>query len=320
MTLITAPFRQLVERRLWPVAVLLVAALAAVPVLLKHDGDAAAPPAATAATTAADGSQATLVTASDPGAEDDNPKVLGERKNPFQPAHEAKAVKTAAAASAAPAAVATGGGSASGSGSGSSSSSSSSGGAVVGSYGPVTPSVPVTPATPGTSKPTFSMYSLEVAFGDPVRELAKREVKRLTGLPGGTPAVIYIGLMPDHRTAVFVVDAGVSVQGDGACEPSPTQCQTLRMKGGDTVFLTRPGGKQYELDLVKVHAKATTSARAARAARTTTARGGREALRAQLSRVGAYRFSERTGTLKVLSPTAWKASVARAAAASAPKR
>lgn len=312
MNLLTAPFRQLVERRLWPVAVLLVAALAAVPVLLKSGDDAAATPPATA-TTAADGTQATLVTASDPAEADEHPKVLGDRKNPFQPAHVAKAAKTPAeTASSSSSAAATGGASAGGS---SSASSGGSTGSAGGSYGPVTPSVPTTPTTPTTSKPKYSTYSLEVAFGDPVAELAKREVKRLTGLPGGpTPAVIYIGLMPDHKTAVFVVDAGVSVQGDGACEPSPTQCQTLRMKGGDTVFLTRAGGKQYELDLIKVHAKATTSAKAAAAAKVATAKGGREALRSQLSRVGAYRFNERSGTLSVLSPTAWKASIAQASA------
>src|SRR3712207_7315722 len=49
---------------------------------------------------------------------------------------------------------------------------------------------------------------------------SSRNVKRLTGLPGGThPAVLYLGLTDDHQSAVFLVDAGVNVLGDGECDP-----------------------------------------------------------------------------------------------------
>ena len=54
MTLITDTWRQLVERRLWPIALLLLAALVAVPVLLAQPGARAGAGATTASTSADD--------------------------------------------------------------------------------------------------------------------------------------------------------------------------------------------------------------------------------------------------------------------------
>jgi hypothetical protein len=298
MNAVTAPFRQLVERRLWPVALLLVAALAAVPVLLAKDAssDVPAPTPVAAADAAADpGTTTTLVSASDPAQADEVRKVLGARKNPFRPAYTVKA-KASSTATAGGDTGATGG----------TSSGATSGGSSGATTTPATtPTTTVTTPTTTTPKKTYETYSLEVAFGDSSGALAHREVKRLTGLPGGAPALLYLGLMDDHKTAVFLVGEGVKVQGDGACEPTGDDCQTLRMKAGDTVFLTRTNGKQYELDLIKVHARTTTSAAAAKKANASEAKGGRATLRDNLDRVGRYRYSERSGALKVLTGKAW---------------
>jgi hypothetical protein len=308
MNVLAAPFRQLIERRLWPVALLLVAALAAVPVLLAKDASSDAPVPTPLASAEADaGTTTTLVTASDPAQADEVRKVLGARKDPFRPDRIAKAAATATATPAA---------SGSGSGSSGSSTTTPTGSGSTGG-GATTPTTPVV-TTPATPKKTYDTYSLEVAFGDSSSPaLNHREVKRLTGLPAGSPAVLYLGLLDDHKTAVFLVSDGVKVQGDGDCEPSVDSCQTLRMKAGDTVFLTKPGGKQYELDLIKVHARKTTSASAAAKAKSSEAKGGRDTLRDNLDRVGRYRYSERSGALKLLTGRAWKAAASEASAAKA---
>ena len=84
MSALTNVWRQLVQRRLWPVAILLIAALAAVPLALAKEPDPAAPAPAVAA---ADGESALAVqpivaqaTASE---RDKRRKVLGAAKNPF---------------------------------------------------------------------------------------------------------------------------------------------------------------------------------------------------------------------------------------------
>jgi hypothetical protein len=88
------------------------------------------------------------------------------------------------------------------------------------------------------------------------------------------PLLIYLGLEDDRKTAVFLVDASVQTVGDGRCDPTPENCEMLRLKVGDTEFIDvlgesgEPTGEQYQLDLVKIHAKETTdAAKAARSAR-----------------------------------------------------
>ena len=88
MSAITNVWRQLVQRRLWPVAILLIAALAAVPLALAKDPDPAAPVAAVPAADAAASAESALAlqpivapaTAADRGK---RRKVLGARKNVF---------------------------------------------------------------------------------------------------------------------------------------------------------------------------------------------------------------------------------------------
>ena len=146
---------------------------------------------------------------------------------------------------------------------------------------------------------TYDLYSLQVRFGLVEGELVTREVKRLTGLPNGTnPAALYLGLSENRENAVFLIDAGTEVVGDGKCDPSPENCQTLVMEPGETVFLTRED-KQWELDLIDIRISETTDAAAARASRVTVAKGGRRALR-HFNGSGGYRYSKATGTVRKL--------------------
>ena len=295
MNALAVPFRQLVERRLWPLAALLIAALVAVPVLLSKSVAQPAPPAPVAST---QGETEAIVSLSDPGDRESVRKVLGSRKNPFRPAVAAKAAPkkaetapAAAAGAASPADAGDKGG-------------TSSGGAVSAPSTPVAPapvSVPVVD-TPLAPKKTYELYSLKVRFGDSSAEtLAASQLKRLTALPSNEDAaVIYLGLLKDRKTAVFLVDGDARVQGDGACKPSPRNCETLEMKAGDTAFIdvgSEEAGttQQFQLDLVAIRTKKTTDADAARRSYVSVARGGRAALRSRMSRVGGLQFDAHVG-------------------------
>src|SRR4051794_14118368 len=109
MNTITKPLRQLLSRKLWPVALLLVGALVAVPLALAKDPQPA--PAATAAATQKpstdEGVAATFGPAAEPattGAGDATTtkrrRTLGAKKDPFEPAPLPKKKKVKAKKSA----------------------------------------------------------------------------------------------------------------------------------------------------------------------------------------------------------------------------
>lgn len=304
MNQLAAPFKQLLERRLWPLAVLLVAALVAVPVLLAADEPAGAPPAGA---TTEQGLTQPIASVADPAATELRRRVLGAPKNPFRPSLKATPTPTAESVTAASSgATASGGGEVKDAGG----SAAPSGGS--GAPAPVAPQ-PVAPV-PTPAPEVHELHSLEVRFGPSTGPLERRNLKRLTGLPGGRrPAVMYLGLKADRRTAVFLVDATAKIQGDGRCDPGPENCQTLTMRPGDTVFIDTAGGNQYELDLLKVHTSRTTDAAKAAAARTAEARGGRAYLRRNVERVGRYRYSPSAGVLRTVSRQAAEAAAARRA-------
>ena len=320
---LTAPFRQLVERKLWPLALLLVAAVAAVPLLLAREGEPPAPPAAAAPNTlsATMGATQPVVSVADAEAVEERRKVLGSAKDPFRPSPAPKAASVEPGETLSPAPD-PGAGEPKAFGGGGAPAPVGGGGGGPADPGPAAPapSVPVA-QQPTAPKRVYELYSLIVRFGDSTADrLPKSNLKRLKAMPNADePAVIYLGLMSDRKTAVFLVDAGTRVQGDGKCQPSPSNCQTLHLKVGETAFFDVEDGegsvvRQYQLDLVKVARKSTTDATAARQAMTAEASGGRDALRKRMTRVGRYRYDPASGSVKRISRKAHRAAVARASA------
>jgi hypothetical protein len=249
MTLITNTWRQLVRRRLWPIALLLVAALVAVPMkLAKSPAEAPAVPAATLAKAQqAEALSKPVVELKVPAQTDGNSRrrVLGQSKDPFEPAPLPKKKKAKAAAAATPEPT--------------SAPSDSPGG---GSTAPPA-SGPVTPAVPTVTLPKGS---LKVRFGtaDTTGDLPVHFINRLEPLPDAdAPLLVFEGTRDNGRVAVFSIPGDVSAVGDGSCDPSPQDCATLKLRGGQTEFITLKGAGdngqdvQYELDLVKIFEKAT---------------------------------------------------------------
>jgi hypothetical protein len=307
MKQLAVPFQQLVERRLWPLAVLLVAAAAAVPFLLAKDATTSVP-SSSAPASDPQGATKPIVALADDATIESERRVLGAPKDPFRPAIAAKEGKepdtvraTASAEGTDPDAPQPSG----------SPSQPSTGGGTTPSGTPTTPTDP-TPAatpTPAPPKPTYPLYSLVARFGAVDEAKVRRLVLRSTGLPSNsTVGLVYKGLLKDRKTAVFWVVGGTEVEGDGMCSPGPENCQYVRIKVGETLFFTMPGGEQYQLDLLRVHA-GRAEGKAARAQASSAlpqrVRGG----------AGRYRYNWRTGVLDSVSRRELQASAAQASAA-----
>jgi hypothetical protein len=250
----------LVDRRLWPVAVALLGALVAVPVLLGGGSKApapapAAPLAATAGATA--GTAQAAVSLSTPST---TPKYRpGPVRNPFAqhkvPAPPTTPVQTTPAPSVPSAPVST--------------PSMPTGGSA-----PLV-TTPIVPGSGGGRRDatTTDVWRVNLRFGEAGDQKTHKDLPRLTPLPSATdPFFIFLGVLSDGKTAVFLISSDTTATGDGKCKPNPTQCDTIEMRAGDTEFFDvaqgNAGVTQYELDLLKVfHNKVKGSAAAAKASR-----------------------------------------------------
>ena len=246
MNLINDTFSQLVRRKLWPVALLLVVAAAAVPFLLRKTPVAPPAPAPVPVAAASDDAAVTkpvvaLVDDSETPAK--RHRVLGVRKDPFEPAplpkvkhHKAAAKPKAvsAQATATPAATAA---------------------APASSAAPSTPAAPVATATPAPVE-HYPAHSVQVAFGKTGGALDKSSLTRLQTLPSSSPLLVFMGFHKGGRVAEFMLTGDVTAEGDGTCTPSVKSCETLLLHKGETEFLTFAGtaaNGEYQLDVRDLH-------------------------------------------------------------------
>jgi hypothetical protein len=296
MNFLTEPLRQLVRRKLWPVALLLVAALVAVPLTLAKQPVTPPPPVPTANE---DGMPATFVAAAEPAETLARKRVLGKQKDPFEPAPLSKAVKKQLKAakdakkkSESDAAAKT---------------DSGTGGAAAGGGGKsASPPAGAEPTPTATPTPMIPAYSVNVRFGNTDGETAPSTVERLAPLPDEeTPVLVYRGVEDGGKVAVFELTGKVDAQGDGECLPKPEDCQYLKLRAGETEFITvtETGDEtdaQYQLDLVKIYKKATKAP-----AGTTTEAASESLAKASASKLkglslrkrNRYVFDKTTGTL-----------------------
>ena len=271
MNVVTSTWHQLVNRRLWPVAVVLLVALVAIPVVLARDPEAAEVPApAPVGGTNVDDSLATPVVA-EAAAEDGDRRrrVLGVRKDPFKPAP----VKTPEPTTQQATAPNTGGSPDPGYGMTTIKPPSfpgSSGGSMPSMPSPLPYPIPG-PAAP--QKKTYPANSVIVRFGDAKSDSLERMLLPKLAPLGGegedeTPVLIYMGLTKDGKRAKFLVEASVEVDGDGVCKPHPSSCEVVELAVGETEFLDvfDPEAEvaegedpepvaQYQLDLVDIKRK-----------------------------------------------------------------
>jgi hypothetical protein len=283
----------LVAKRLWPVAVVLAVGLVAVPVVLGRGASAPAPaavPAVAQAAVVAPSSRAAVTLEQTPSTER---RDIGAVRNPFKgPKSAAPAAKQAASTPAA-----------------SGDTSTTSGG---GSSAPSTTTGDKTTTTTKPSTPdAIDTYRLTLRFGVAGDRKIRKDVARLTPLPSvDQPFFVFMGVLKDGKTAVFLISSDVTATGDGTCKPSAASCQTIEVKEGDTEFfdLAVDGVPvQYQLDIIHLRKNDTQSATAAAASAQRHSKAGAALLRgahvanaASFDGLAAYRWLPAAGLLEAV--------------------
>lgn len=236
------------SRGLLPVAILLLVAMVAAPVVISSGGSKSspAPVQPTAGDTAAAAQTENAVVSYTPGIRAYRKRLSGlSPKNPFRQ----QFVKSAAAASQLNSTVTT---------TTSTSTGTSGTASTVGS--PVVSTGGSTGGSSGgkkkkKSKTTYT-YSVTVYAGDASVPLTPfPNVVPLTPVPSQTSSVVvFYGLSSDHKQALFLVSTKVdSLNGPGSCLPAPDDCSLLALPAGASEDLHyAKDGKTYRVVVAEI--------------------------------------------------------------------
>ncbi|CAN5271179.1 hypothetical protein BH20ACT16_BH20ACT16_01820 [soil metagenome] len=230
--------RDLVDKKLWPVAVALLVAIVAVPVLLGGSAEDAPPPAALAATPVEAPTSNSLVTVADEAVDGKDTRA-GRIDDPFYdppaPPAPPAAVAGPDAGSSATAGAPTGGGTPAGAG------------------GRPSETTPAQPAEL-VSAPTY--YSTVVRWWE-TKPGKPQPIRRLTPFGGlANTAVLYLGVTKSNGNyAVFLLGPNATSDGEARCEDAG--CRVFGLKTGQTQLVTvqpADGGeaRQYNLNVSSV--------------------------------------------------------------------
>jgi hypothetical protein len=263
----------LVAKRLWPVALVLALALIAVPVLLAQGVDEAPAPNVPVAQERQVG-DSVVTPAADTPRRGANPTG----RNPFKQRNVAPTEVTGVNLDKDGSAADAGGD------------------WTVGSGPDVTGGLPAlddidvipvggTDTGPALPKPDArESYRVDLRFGQDGSLTRRNDVARLSPLPSADdPFFVFMGVLADGKTALFLVSSDAEATGDGTCKPTPENCERVEMQAGQTEFfdVTTPDGAtvQYQLDLVRVSRVRSSSPAAAASARSRESTEGRAVLR-----------------------------------------
>jgi hypothetical protein len=233
--------RDLVAKKLWPLAVLLVIAIVAVPVMIGSSSEDTSAPAPVATAPATEAGTHSLVTAVEPavtGAGDDRPGKLDDPfyDPPKPPAEPSSSSGTAPATGATPSSGTT-------------------------PTEPTNPANPTTPAEP-VVKPVY--YRTEVRWYETTKG-KPQPISRLTPFGGLVDtAALYLGVTKsDGVYAVFLLGPGATSDGEAKCEDA--LCRVMGLQSGQTQLVTvQPAdgsaAHQYTLEVVSVRTVETSAA------------------------------------------------------------
>jgi hypothetical protein len=249
------------EKRLWPFAVALAAAIAAVPfVLVKKEEPAPAPAAVSPNTAAPQAAAVPTVTLEDASTSTAVPSRLEafKQKNPFKPIVELpkeadddqnKTVDADASESASKDSGSSDASGKSGSGSaGAGSGSGGNGGTSSGGAGSV--------AGPIVS---YFTYRADIRFGEPGKEKKIEQIEKFSLLGGDKdiPAAMYLGISDDAKQIALAVDTSLyEASGEGECKPDEDHCDVLYLTVGDdtneATITSLDGTQTYNVELLKI--------------------------------------------------------------------
>ncbi|HWM12139.1 MAG TPA: hypothetical protein VNO82_22455 [Solirubrobacteraceae bacterium] len=249
-------WQSLREKRLWPIALVLVLAIVAVPVLLTKS--AAQPPAGDPLATVPVNEDRVTVELDDGDAASTGAGSALDHfaeGDPFTPPGAiAKGATASADSAAAGPSAAAGGGDGQQVGGGSPPSSTS-------------PGAPIDVAPPVTRTETAEYeYVADVTFwnGDRRREI--RGLRKLDMLPSqSAPVLIFMGTSAEGGNAVFLVDSTLDTAGEGHCVPGPENCAYVHVGPGSEHTFTTEEADSYRLRVDEIR-RVKVRAGAARAA------------------------------------------------------
>jgi hypothetical protein len=243
------------EKRLWPIAALLLVATAAVPVVLLQKAQPAGTPAPSATQAQPVADKLPTVTLDDIGNKvpSDLTAFKTSQRNPFKPLKDLPKVdkgasttvtRGKASSSASSSSSSSGSGSGSGGSTGGTSAGGSGSGGGAGSYvGP---------------KTTYFTYRADISFGTPGKEKTTKQLETFSLLGDEkNPAAMFMGISDDHKYAVFTVDtARYTSNGEHQCKPSEDRCELIYLKvdedSNETTFTSLDGQTTYNLKILAI--------------------------------------------------------------------
>lgn len=312
MNMIQNLISDLREKWLWPVALVLVIALIAVPVLISSGGSGGFPvaqiPPAGSATAPVPALPAVSVTTTP-----SNARLTGREHNPFtQLAKHGAGGTSGSKSTTSTSSSAANGSSKSGStASGSTTSGSTTSGSVSGSPTTVLPkpatSTTPTPPAPGGLTATEA-YHVTVSMSNSAGGLYTIDpVERLSVLPSRQlPLLVELGVLNGGRRVVFVVQPGTAVRGPGRCTPGPIDCELVSLAPNQIEWLGTSGPAGLTgvalMAVTGIKADEYPSAAAADRARTTESGSGRGLLdRSNYRALSLFQYKPGLGALVDLS-------------------
>lgn len=313
MSFLSNMIKELRERKLWPIAIVLVVALVAVPLLLSKK---APTNLVTQPTGGLPYSTGTALPAISVQTKQSDSKLAGRGRNPFTPQHVASTTTSTATTTASPSTpVTSGAGASTGStgastGSGSASSGSSSGTPATTSPSttptptttPIPPTKPAPPAPNGlTAKQSYSISLAITTSGGGLNTIDPLE--RLSVLPSPRqPLLVELGVLQNAKRVLFAVEPGAAVSGPGTCTPGPIDCEILSLAPGQTEGVSKQtptGSTPVALFSVNsISAADHPTVAAANAARRTASDAGRKLLATTaLSAVSLFQYDPSVGAV-----------------------
>jgi hypothetical protein len=253
-------WHDLKEKRLWPVAVVLLAALVAVPVLLaKPATKTSAPaPAATAAGPKPDVlKQLAKVKLGEEEVGDGSTLGAFNPSNPFNPPKGAiKKVEGPGSATAGATPTTAGG-------TGDNGSAVTPGDGTTGDVPSGTPGGGDTGGGEPTTTTAVYKYVVDLTFKANGHTRHIKGMEKLDMLPNqSSPLLIFLGVTAQGSNAVFLVDSTLEAAGEGKCKPSEAECAFAYIGAGSQYIFTKDNGDSYtvridEIRKVKVGQAAT---------------------------------------------------------------
>jgi hypothetical protein len=283
------------EKRLWPVAALLLAALVATPVVLSKKAEEPEPAPAPVASAPAEAKKPEGPAALANVKLEELAKGSGsslssfDPRNPFAPPRKALeaarrnaegSTATSTATSAGPGSDAGSGGSTDGGSAGVDVTPPGSGGGTVPDVGGYTPPSGGTGGGDEAKAPEYT-YVVDVTFRANDRTRTVKGLRKLDMLPDAeSPLLIFMGVTEKAGNAVFMVDSTLQAAGEGTCKPSAGECAALYLGPGSEHEFTTDEGDSYtlrvdEIRRVKVGASASASKKHKKIARAAVADAAR---------------------------------------------